>query len=145
MTLERLMQLAADVIARLQSLIAEPATYIQLGIVVAVYIVARLIAGQFRRLFPTLTTAGDVTGAHPLGRGIRRSNKLIVPLLALVLLRISVDVGRSILDRSCVVQIVLALTGLLVFYLMLRGFAKQRLVAALLVWVVFACDVLHLD
>jgi small-conductance mechanosensitive channel len=143
MTLERLMQLAADVIARLQSLIAEPATYIQLGIVAAVYVVARLIAGQFRRLFPTLTTAGEVAGAHPLGRGIRRSNKLMVPLLALVLLRISVDISRSILDRSWVVQIALSITGLLLFYLLVRDFAKNRLVAAALMWLGLPLLVLH--
>jgi small-conductance mechanosensitive channel len=134
MTPERLMQLAADVIARLQSLIAEPATYIQLAIVAAVYIVARLVAGQFRRLFPTLMEAGDVAGAHPLARGIRRSNKLIVPLLALVLLRISVDISRSVLDRSWVLQIALSITGLLLFYSLVRDFAKTRLVAAALMW-----------
>ena len=134
MTPERLMQLAADVIARLQSLFIEPATYIQLGIVAAVYIVAGLVAGRFRRFFPTLTEAGDVAGAHPLARGIRRSNRLIVPLVALVLLRISVDISRSVLDRSWVVQIALSITGLLLFYSLVRDFAKTRLVAAALMW-----------
>jgi small-conductance mechanosensitive channel len=134
MTPEQLMQSAADLVARLQSLIAEPATYIQLGIVAAVYIVARLVAGQFRRLFPRLREAGDVDGAHPLARAIRRSNKLIVPLLALVLLRISVDISRSVLDRSWVVQIALSITGLLLFYSLVRNFAKTRFVAAALLW-----------
>jgi small-conductance mechanosensitive channel len=143
MTPEQLLQLATDGNARLQSLIAEPATYMQLGIVAAVYIIARLVAGQFRRLFPTLTQAQDVGGAHPLARAARRSNNLIVPLLAFVLLRISVDISRSALGRSWVVQIALSITGLLLFYSLVRSFAKTRLVAAALMWLGLPLLVLH--
>jgi small-conductance mechanosensitive channel len=75
-----------------------------------------------------------VNGAHPLARAARRANKLIVPLLALVLLRIAVDISRSVLGRSWVVQIALSITGLLLFYSFVRDFVKTRLVKAALMW-----------
>lgn len=134
MTREVLTQLVADTIMTCRQLVVEPATYLQPGIVAAVYILARFLAARIRRLFPALTSPPAGNGAHPLSRAARRSNRLIVPLLAIALLRISVDVSYGVLGRSWVVQIALSVAVLLLFYSWVRESVKSRVVANTLLW-----------
>jgi len=134
MTREALAQLVADTIMMFRHLVVEPATYLQLGIVAAVYVFARVFAARLRRLFPALTSPAAVDGAHPLSRVARRSNRLIVPLLAIALLRISVDVSHGVLGRSWVVQIALSVAVLQLFYSWVRDSVKNRVVATTLLW-----------
>ena len=134
MTREELTKFVADMNATLLQLIAEPATYLQLGIVAASFILAFLVVRQLRRLFPALTGPRGVDGAHPLARAARRWNPLMAPLLATALLRISVDVSRGVLGRSWVVQTALAVAMLLLFVSMVRTFVKSRVAAAALLW-----------
>jgi small-conductance mechanosensitive channel len=134
MNREELTQFVADMIVTLQRLITEPATYLQLGIVAAAFILALLVVRQIRRLFPALTGPRGVDGAHPLARAARWWNQLMVPLLATALLRISVDVSRGVLGRSWVVQTALAVAMLLLFYSVVHAFVKSRAVAATLLW-----------
>src|SRR5262245_16701315 len=65
MTREALTQLVADMNAALQRLITEPATYLQLGIVAASFVLAFLVVRQLRRLFPALAgPRGEIGRAH---------------------------------------------------------------------------------
>ena len=73
MTREVLAQFVADTIMTFRHLVVEPATYLQLGIVAAVYILAGFLAARIRRLFPALTSPPAGNGAHPLSRAARRS------------------------------------------------------------------------
>ena len=134
MTREALTQFVAETIMTFRHLVAEPATYLQLGIVAAVYILARFLAARLRRLFPALTSPPAGNGAHPLSRAARWSDRLIVPLLAIALLRISVDVSYGVLGRSWVVQIALSVAVLLLFYSGVRESVKSRVVATTLLW-----------
>jgi small-conductance mechanosensitive channel len=134
MTREVLTQFVADTIMTFRHLVVEPATYLQLGIVAAVYILAGFLAARIRRLFPALTSPPAGNGSHPLSRASRRSNRLIVPLLAIALLRISVDVSYGVLGRSWVVQIALSVAVLLLFYSWVRESVKSRVVATTLLW-----------
>jgi hypothetical protein len=132
MTREELTQFFANLNLTLQRLIAEPATYQQLAIVAASFLSAALIAGQLRRLAPTLPGPQRADGAHPLARAARRLSQLMVPLLATALLRISGDVSRGVVGRSWLVETALALAMLLLFYSAVRMAVKSRAVAAAL-------------
>ena len=134
MTREVITQFVADTLMTFRQLVVEPATYLQLGIVAAVYVLAGLLATRLRRVLPALTGPPAADGAHPLSRVARRSNRLIVPLLAIALLRISVDVSYAVLGRSWVVQIALSVAVLLLFYSWVRESVKSRVVATTLLW-----------
>ena len=144
MTREALAQFLADAMTRVQQVVAEPATYLQAAIVAAVYVVARLVAARLRRLVPALTGPQPIDGAHPLTRATRRSNELIVPLLAIVLLRISVDISHRVLGRSWAVQTALSIAMLLLFHSLVRDFVRNRVMAATLLWLVIPLVGLHL-
>jgi small-conductance mechanosensitive channel len=143
MAREELTRFVADLTATMQQLIAEPATYLQLGLVAASFILAFLIVRQLRRLFPTLSAPPALDGAHPLSRAGWRWNQLMVPSLATALLRISVDVSRGVLGRSWVVQTAMAVAILLLFYSVVRGFVKNRIAAATLLWLGVPLLALH--
>jgi small-conductance mechanosensitive channel len=143
MTPEVLTQFVADTIVAFRHLVVDPATYLQLGLVTAAYILARLIAARLRRLVPALTNEPAVDGAHPLSRAARQLNRLIVPLLAIGLLRILVDVSHGILGRSWVVQFALSAAALLLFYAWIRDSVKSRVLATTLLWLAIPLLVLH--
>jgi len=134
MTREELTRFLADLNATFQRLIAEPATYQQLGVVAASFVLAVLIAGQLRRLFPGGTGSPGGDGAHPFVRVAQRLNELLLPLLSIALLRISVDVSRGVLGRTWLVQTSLAIATLLLFYFVVRTFVRRRAVAAAVLW-----------
>lgn len=134
MTRETLTQFVADVITTSQRLLAEPATYMQLGIVAAAFVFAHLAAGQMRRLVPALAGARDAEGAHPLARGVHLANVLMTPLLAIAFLRVSVDLSQGVLGRSWMVRLALSGAVLLLFTWLVRDFVKNRHAAAALLW-----------
>jgi small-conductance mechanosensitive channel len=134
MTWERLTTFAADVIATLQRSFAEPATYQQLAFVAAVHALAYLIAVRLKRLYPALIDSPDEPGAHPAVRAARRLHWLLLPVLAIVLLRVAVDVSQSVLGRSWVVQAALSIAALLLFYRFVRRFVSSRPLANTVLW-----------
>jgi small-conductance mechanosensitive channel len=142
MTREVLTQFVADTMMTFRQLVMEPATYLQLGIVAAAYIIARFLAARLRQVFPVLTSPPAGNGAH-VSRAARRSNRLLVPLLTIVLLRISVDVSRAVLGRSWVVEIALSAGVLLLFYFWVRQSVKSRVVATALLWLAIPLFALH--
>lgn len=143
MTRESLTQFVAEMMITFEQLIVEPATYQQLGIVVAVYLLATFLASRLRRLFPVLSSPPASDGAHPLSRVARRSNRLIVPLLAIALLRIALDVSYGLLGRSWFIQIALAISVLLLFYAWVRESVRSGAAATTLLWLAIPLVVLH--
>lgn len=123
-----------DSLAALQRLMGEPATYVQLGIVAAAIILASLIAGWLRHYLPALTGPQTADGAPRPATAAQRSNRVIVPLLAATLLRISVDISLSLLGRSWLVQAALALAVVLLFHAFIRDVVRSRAVATSLLW-----------
>lgn len=134
MTQELLTPFVAETMMTFRQLAVEPATYQQLGLVAAAYLLARFLAARLRRLLPALTSPPASDGAHPLSRVARRSNRLIVPLLAIALLRVAVDVSDGVLGRSWLVQGALSVGVLLLLYTFIRASVKSRVAATTLLW-----------
>jgi len=133
----------ADALENLQRAAREPAAYWQLAIVAGAFILAFLVVRRLRRLFPALTRASSVEGAHPLARTAQRWNQLLLLVLATALLRIAVDISQAVVGRSWVVQSALAAAAILLFYRAIRAFVKGRLVAATLLWLGIPLLALH--
>ena len=136
MSRDELTRFVTDTMMALRHLLVDPTTYMQLGIVGAVLVLARLLAALIRRPFPALTSPSVRDGAHPLSRFASRFNRLIGPLLTIVLLRIAVDVSHGVLGRAWVVQIALSVAVLLLFYSWVRDSVQSRVAAAALLWLV---------
>jgi small-conductance mechanosensitive channel len=143
MTREVVTQFVVETMMTFRQLVVEPATYLQLGIVAAAYIVARFLAARIRQLVPALTSPPAGHGAHPLSRAAHGANRLLVPLLTIVLLRILADVSDAALGRRWVVEVALSAGVLLLFYSWVRQSVKSRVVATALLWLAIPLFALH--
>jgi small-conductance mechanosensitive channel len=143
MTSEALTRFVADTLISWRQLAVDPVTYQQLGVVAAAYVLARLLAGWLRRLVPALTGPPAVDGAHPLTRVAQRTNRLIVSLLIVALLRIAVDISQAMLGRSWVVQLALSAALLWLVYSVVRDSVRSRVVGATLLWLTVVLLALH--
>ncbi|MFT5505675.1 MAG: small-conductance mechanosensitive channel [Gammaproteobacteria bacterium] len=103
-------------------------TYLQLGIIVAIYVVCYLVAGRVRHY---LSSPSDTTvdlSAHPLKTFIDKLGNLVFPLLAILLLRISVEVSQTALDQSWLVLTALTTAILLLFNSIVNHFIGNKAV-----------------
>ena len=134
MTRAELTGFVTDGLAAGQRLIAEPASYVQLGLVATAVILASLIAGWLRHYLPVLTAPRNGDGPPHPATAAQRSNRVVVPLLAATLLRIAVDISQSTLGSSWLVQSALALAVVLLFHAFVRDVVKSRALATSLLW-----------
>jgi small-conductance mechanosensitive channel len=131
---DALTRFASDVMVSWSTLAAEPATYQQLGIVAAACVIAVLVTMWLRRLIPALSVDAARLGARPLPKVAPMLGKLMMPLLAIVLLRIGMDVSQQMLGRSWVVHLAFAVSVLLVLRAWVRESVRSRPLARTLLW-----------
>jgi small-conductance mechanosensitive channel len=131
---EALTQFVTDAMMTLRSLVADPATYQQLGIVAAACILAGFLAAWIRRLVPALSAVAAANGTRPLSKAARTVDRLMMPLLSIALLRISVDVSQQVLGRSWIVSVAFAVALLLVLNRWVRESVRSRPLARTLLW-----------
>ncbi len=134
MTGEALSRLAGDSLATLRGLMAEPATYVQLGLVTVAVVVALLIAGWLRRHVLMFAGPRVVPGDPGATTAARRLRRPIAPILAAILLRITVDIAGGMVGRTWLVQGALGLAVVLLFHTFVRDVIKSRVVAKSLLW-----------
>ncbi|WP_439858713.1 mechanosensitive ion channel family protein [Pseudomonas sp. MBLB4136] len=126
------------------SVVSQPVTYTQMGIVIAIYALAWIVANRIRKYVPVLNVGDDEAGAHPLRKFIGRLGGLIFPILAILLLRISVEVSENLLSQGWLVQAALTISILLIFYSIIRNFIRNRFLAATFKWLGIPLLFLHL-
>lgn len=144
MILDELIQLAKDNVDRAQAAFSQPETYAQIGIVLAIYLVAWVLANRIRKYAPFLDMKQDEGVAHPLRRFIGRLGGLIFPVLAIFMLRLSVEVSEHALGHGWLVQTALTVAILLLFYSVIRDFVQNKVAAGLFRWLGVPLLFLHL-
>lgn len=144
MALERIIQIATEFGENANTAISQIETYTQLGIVVAIYILSYVLAGRLRKYAPFLGTRDVDTDAHPLPNFIGKLGNLIFPLLAIFMLRISVEISESALDQGWLVQTALTIAILLLFNSIINDFVSNKVVARVFRWLGMPLLFLHL-
>ena len=144
MALERIGQIATELVEKANSVISQPETYTQLGIIVAIYVLSFLLAGRIRKYLPLLGAEGVESVAHPLRRFVGKLGNLIFPLLAILLLRVSVEISETALDQDWLVQTALTIAILLLFNSIVNDFISNFSVAMVFKWLGMPLLFLHL-
>ncbi|WP_369959288.1 mechanosensitive ion channel family protein [Pseudomonas benzenivorans] len=122
----------------------QPETYTQVGIVLAIYAVAWLIANRIRKYAPLLDASYEAAAVHPVRKFVSRLGALIFPLVAILMLRVSVEVSENLLDQGWLVQAALTISILLIFYSIIRNFIRNRFLAVAFRWLGIPLLFLHL-
>ncbi len=72
---------------------------------------------------------------HPLRQLSGKLGSLLFPILAILLLRVSVEISASLLDHNWVNQVAMSLSILLLFHSIVRDFIASHFVAGLFRWI----------
>ena len=114
MTFEKLDQFLDTASASAQTALAQPETYTQFGIILFIYLVAFVAANRIRKYAHLLQVRPDDQEQHPLQRFFGKLGNLIFPLLAILMLRVSVEISGTMLNQDWLVQTALTIAGVFV-------------------------------
>ncbi|WP_339723633.1 mechanosensitive ion channel domain-containing protein [uncultured Paraglaciecola sp.] len=126
-----------------QFAIADSNTYIQLLVIVVIYILSFASAYKIRHSVG-LTHNEPLESAHPVRKLAYRIGGILFPLLAIILLQISTKAGESLAFTPWLIETALAIAVLLFFNSLIRAFVQHKFAASLFRWVGLPILMLHL-
>lgn len=115
-----------------QDALSRPEVLTQLATVVVIYGLAWLLAGRIRHLVPFLDAGEEIIRDNVLRKYVSRLSELVFPLLAILLLRISLAVSQTLLDEGWVMQTALTIAVLLLAASVIRNFVRSSIIATVL-------------
>jgi small-conductance mechanosensitive channel len=124
--------------------LARPETYGQIASVAVIYALAYVVAGRLRRHAPFLDAGEDAIRDSVLRRYVDRLSNLVFPLLAILFLRISLELSQSLLDEGWVMQAALTIAVLLLASSIITDFVRSGVVAGILRYLGLPLLFLHL-
>jgi small-conductance mechanosensitive channel len=124
--------------------LSRPETYTQLGIVLAIYAVAFILANRIRHYIPLLGAQPDIEGLHPLRKFAIKFGNVIFPLLAILMLRVSVELSESVVSEGWLVRTAMIVAVLLLFNSVVDDFVSNKPAARLLKWLGMPLLFLHM-
>ncbi len=108
--------------------LSQPETYSQFLIILGIYGLAYLFANRLRKYLPFLDASQQAIDSHYLRRYINRLSNLVFPLLAILMLRISVDLSQNLLSQQWIVQTALTIAVLLLANTIINEFFQSTAV-----------------
>ncbi|MFH6597142.1 mechanosensitive ion channel family protein [Ectopseudomonas khazarica] len=123
----------------LQTLLLQPETYTQIGIVLAIYVGAWLIAKRIQK-----HTASLGASSQRLHVFIKKLSDLIFPVTAILMLRVSLEISENLLSQGWLVQAALIISVILIFRSVIRNFVTHKLLATTLRWLGIPLLFLHM-
>ncbi len=126
-----------------QLALSDSNTYIQLAVIVGLYVVAFAISHQIRESRDLLHNE-PLESAHPLRKLAFRIGGILFPLLAIILLQISTKIGEFLTFTPWLIETALAIAVVLFFNSLIRAFVQQKFVASMFRWVGLPILLLHI-
>lgn len=144
MTKESLLELLNNYKKIVTEQLTQPETFIQLGLIFAIYIAAYGLASRIRAFIPLLRKAPDNSQGYPLLHLIYRCGRLLFPLLAIIGLRFAAEASKLQITTPWVFKIAIVVAMLLLFHNFVRLAIRNKLVANWFHWVGTPLLFLHL-
>lgn len=107
-------------------------TYIQLGFIAAICLLAWYVAGSMRRHAPQFSAEGRQGRSQQLYGLLARLRQLVFPLLVILLLRIGEDLSVTLIGHGKIIRAAFTLAVLLLAHSVIRDFVRSRSLAFLL-------------
>jgi len=141
---DKLDSLVGQTLDKVVTAFSQPETFTQIGIILAIYAVAFAVANRIRKYAPYLDAEHGEAGVHPLRKFVSKLGGLIFPLLAILMLRISVEISQSTIEQGWLVKTALTIAILLLFNSIIHDFIGNQVVARIFRWVGIPLLFLHL-
>jgi len=120
------------------------ATYVQLILVVAVYLVAYWLAGRVRKNIVGFTDRKPDENRYPMRKLADRIGGILYPLIAILILKITIEVSEHLAYPVWLMKSALVIAAVLFFYSTVREFVTNQFAAAIFKWVGLPILFLHL-
>lgn len=145
MILDNVSQLFEQTRTVIEATFSQPDTYIQIGAIVTIYTIAILLAGRVRKFFSAMGAKHSSPDSFALQKKVlAKLGNYITPILAISLLRLSIELSPGIVTQVWIRETALTLAVLYLFNSLITDFVKNHLVAAMLRWVGMPIVFLHL-
>ncbi|WP_319535329.1 mechanosensitive ion channel domain-containing protein [uncultured Vibrio sp.] len=110
-------------------------TYSQIGVILCIYLLAFIVANRVYKYAPILRNPPSPASNFPIRHLIYRCGKLLFPIFAIVLLRISLEFSQSYIEDGWVIKIAFAVAVLLLFNSFISLVITNPLVATAFRWI----------
>lgn len=145
MIFDQLLNVFEQVGTRISSEFSQTETYIQVGIILAVYGFGIIVSSRIRKYVP-LFNVNDPTGTQSSfqKKVMSKIGNYIAPVLAILILRIFIEFSAESSSQLWIHQTALTIGILYIFNSIIRDFVDNQFIAALLRWVGMPILFLHL-
>lgn len=145
MIFDQLLSVFEQVGARVSSELSQTETYIQFGIILAVYGFGIIVSRHIRKCVP-LFNVNDPTGTQSSlqKKVMNKIGNYIAPVLAILMLSIFIEYSAGSGNQLWIHQSALTIGILYIFNSIIRDFVNNQFIAALLRWVGMPILFLHL-
>lgn len=126
-----------------QHAISDPNTYIQLLVIVVIYVLSFAVAYKIKHSVGLMHNE-PLGSAHPVRKLAFRIGGILFPLLAIMLLQISTKAGESLAFTPWLIETAIAVAVLLFFNSLIRIFVQHKFPASLFRWIGLPILLLHL-
>lgn len=124
--------------------LSQPATYIQLCIVVVIYLLAFFIARHLQKNSRLFNQPLATLEMFPLRLFASKLGHFIFPLIAIILLRVSVELTSVTLQQGWLVQTALTIAILLLVNSFINDFVRMMVIVNILRWLGIPIVFLHM-
>lgn len=133
MKIQGLEKVLNQVLSKLTQVFTQPETYSEIGAIIVIYIVAYFITSRLRKHFMFFNP--DAKSENDAHLGVDLANKLLFPIIAIVLLQISVEFSQQVLEHGWVMKSALAIAVLIFMNSVINLLVKQPVLAMAFRWV----------
>lgn len=110
-------------------------TYSQIGIITLIYLLAYLLANRVYKYVPILRAPPSPESDFPIRTLVYRCGKLLFPIFAILLLRISLEFSQLYIQHGWVIKVAFAIAILLLFNSFITLVIRTPLVAIAFRWI----------
>ncbi|MEX3073862.1 mechanosensitive ion channel family protein [Vibrio alginolyticus] len=110
-------------------------TYSQIGIILCIYLLAFILANRVYKYVPILRELPSPASSFPIRNLIFRGGKLLFPIFAILLLRVSLEFSQLYIEDGWVMKVAFAIAILLLFNSFISLLITNPLVATAFRWI----------
>lgn len=143
MDMEYFANLYAEISQNIVSALGSTGTYYQVFAIIAIYLIAYWVSSKIRNSFG-ITHHEPEEGAHPLRLMAYRVGAILYPLLAILMLRVAVEISENLEYNLWLINTAMIVAVLLFFYFIIRAFVVNQFAATLFRWIGLPILLLHL-
>jgi len=141
--MEKLYQIIEQFQGQASQLFSQSETYMQIAIILGIYLVAYSVANRIRK-YASFLDAKSENEHHPIYVFLGKLGDLIFPILAILMLRIASEVTPNTLPHDWIIQTALIVAVLLLFNSIVQELVKSDTICRIIKWIGMPILFLHL-